>query len=143
MKLKWLVAAAAVVILVGSMWFLLRTNRIDDDKAKAVASWLHSVRLKPGLNANVKLPAQFNDLAASGSVDVMLSQNNKLAYFLRTKKGFKGNYQGYIYVESGYPFIITNDSYGRSTIDIFSDGNSSVIDKKISNNVYAVFFDLN
>jgi hypothetical protein len=144
MKVKWFLLTGVFAVLIISLWFLLRLNKMDNRKAEAIASWLRSTKLKPGINTNVKLPAQFSGLAASSSVEVMLQQNGKLAYFLKSTKGFKGNYRGYIYVDSGFLFTISKDYYGRSTTDIFaSGGDSAVINKKLSNNLYAVFFDLN
>lgn len=143
MKLKRLIAATAFAILIISIWFLLRLNVVDDKKAIAMANWLRSTNLKRGMNANVKLPAQFSSLAARGSVDVMLQQNGKLAYLLKSKEELKGNYQGYVYVDSNFPLTISKDYYGRSLIDIFgSGGDYIVVDKKVSNNLYAVFSDL-
>jgi hypothetical protein len=144
MKVKWFLLTGVFAVLIISLWFLLRLNKMDNRKAEAIASWLRSTKLKPGINTNVKLPAQFSGLAADGTVDVMLQQNGKLAYFLKSTKGFKGNYQGYIFVDSGFSFVMGKDPYGRSTIDTFSSSEDfAVIDKKLSNNLYAIFFDLN
>jgi hypothetical protein len=116
---------------------------MDDRKARTVANWLRAANLKPGINRNVKLPILFSGLAASGSVDVMLQGNGKLAYFLKSTEGFKGNYRGYVYVDSGFSFTISNDYYGRRTIDILAPrGDYLVIDKNLSNNLYAVFSDM-
>lgn len=144
MKMKGFVVAAVLVLIVSLAWLRLRHHKMDSKKATAITTWLRTVHLKPGMNANVKLPPNFSGLAADDSVDVMQNRNGKLAYFLKTSEGYKGNYQGYIYVDSGFPFTITKDSYDRNTIDIFNlGGNYPVIDKKISNHLYAVFFDLN
>lgn len=145
MKTKWILVAAVLALLGGLIWFRLRLNGLDDRKAKAIANALRATVHKIGITKSVKLPSQFRPLSVNGSVDVVRLKSGKLGYFLIASYGYHGDYRGYIYVDSGIPFRLGKDFYNRSrsTIDIFNDGGSYyIIDRKISPNLYAVFFDL-
>ena len=115
-----------------------------DKDAKAIANWLRSIGLKTGQSNNVALPASLSAFSTHGCVDVMLLKNGKLAYFIKSTEGFKGNYQGYVYADSGFPLTTAPDATGRNTMNIFGGrgANSYItVSRKISNNLYAVFSD--
>lgn len=117
---------------------------LNDDEAKSLANWLRTQPLEPGENAKVMLPVEYKGLAAHGILDLVFLQNGKVTYFLKTSIGYKGNYDGYIYVDSGAPLIIEHDSFGRDTLGIGGRVADPyfAISQKLSNNLYAVYSDL-
>ena len=144
MNIKRIFAATVIASLSVFLYLQLRPRTMGDEDAKAIANWLRSAGLKTGQSNNVALPASLSAFSTHGCVDVMLLKNGKLAYFLKSTEGFKGNYQGYIYADSGFPLVIAPDVTGRQTVGIFGLGGGDsyvTVNRKISNNLYAVFSD--
>ena len=126
----------APFILGGAYYILTRPD------LPGVAAWLQTQNLAVGEHEGVVLPAQFQPSTDNGTIDVVVLPSGRICFLLKTNIGWKQNYEGYVYsTEPLRQVEFYSDYYGRTCI-LFSEHVHPVVERKIDDQTYAVFFDL-
>lgn len=111
---------------------------------EGISQWLRTQDLAPGVHYNVALPFPYAHRADGGTIDVVVSPDEEFAILLKTDIGWKQNFEGYVYGTRPHlgGVSIWGDYYGRTCI-LFSDRDEPVVKRRIDDQTYEVFFDLN
>lgn len=125
-----------LLLLAGAYHVLTRPDLVG------ISEWLREQNLPAGEYTDVELPARFALAAHGGTVDVVVAPTGRIAFLLKTSVGWKQNYEGYVYATSplgsGEFF---DDYYGRACIK-FTEYEHPVVECRIDDQTYEVFFDL-
>jgi hypothetical protein len=94
-----------------------------------------------GYHADMPLADRFRTLSWNGKADVVRTLDGRLIVLFKTSIGYKGNFHGRICADAPLKADeVGTDSYGRRVILITPI--SSVIERKIDDRCYLVYFDL-
>jgi hypothetical protein len=141
--LRWvtafLLALGAATVITATVLSFYR-SQADHRYSEAVET-LKRQAIAAGYHADMPLGDRFRSLSWNGTVDVVRTLDGRLIVLFKTSIGWKGNYRGRICTDAPLKADeVGTDPYGRRAI--FVRPISSVIEKRIDDRCYAVYFDL-